>query len=419
MSIDLERSLAELAGSVGDDATTARMTGQVHHMVTRIRRRRAARHAATGAVSVGAAGAVAFGGLQLADRPGAPGGLEVGAFDPAVWGCEPDQALPAPIEPRTVELETTVVPPPIAGEVLEIRSVLASQVQPQDYSLELSPTAYLARDGVIVAQGSQMTTTLESFPPQAVLELPLVSCARPGEPIPAGDYTLVTRQPVVVDGIASTIEARQPLQVLTPDGDAVGQPTASPTTAPSPDPDTAVTSPPQDGTAGEDPGVGVATGPYPACGAEVPAPEPSVPLELVVAPEGSSDPPAPEVTLRATDADLVILNRSEPTLVYVSDGRVVGRSPSDAGDAALAEVGPDGIALRAQAMAPVSCAGDGLQPLEPGTYGVQVVLEGALKEIWWSDSEVESRSDAVVLSADNGSLVLEGAGSTGSAGTEG
>ncbi|WP_250445222.1 hypothetical protein [Actinotalea sp. C106] len=67
MKIDLEQALNDMARSVQDDDASARMHGRVRQMVTIVRRRRAARHTAVGMVGVGAAAALAFGGLQLAD----------------------------------------------------------------------------------------------------------------------------------------------------------------------------------------------------------------------------------------------------------------------------------------------------------------------------------------------------------------
>lgn len=72
MSIDLQHSLADLAGSVYDDALAARLTAQVGPMVGRIRRRRAARATAVGAVSMGTVAAMAVGAVALANRGGNP-----------------------------------------------------------------------------------------------------------------------------------------------------------------------------------------------------------------------------------------------------------------------------------------------------------------------------------------------------------
>ena len=85
MSIDLQHSLSDLAGSVHDDALTARLTAQVGPMVSRIRRRRAARATAVGAVSMGTVAAMAVGAVALVNRgdptPGpADGGPQTGTL---------------------------------------------------------------------------------------------------------------------------------------------------------------------------------------------------------------------------------------------------------------------------------------------------------------------------------------------------
>src|SRR5690606_27336785 len=72
MNVDLEQSLDRLARSVGDAVAAERLGGQVHRMVARIRRRRAARRTATGVVGVGAAAAVGVGGVQYLGRESAP-----------------------------------------------------------------------------------------------------------------------------------------------------------------------------------------------------------------------------------------------------------------------------------------------------------------------------------------------------------
>lgn len=72
MSIDLQHTLADLAGSVHDEALVTRLTAQVGPMVGRIRRRRAARAAAVGAASMGTVAAMTVGAVALANRGGNP-----------------------------------------------------------------------------------------------------------------------------------------------------------------------------------------------------------------------------------------------------------------------------------------------------------------------------------------------------------
>ena len=62
---ELEKQLAELAASVADDGTAARMTARVQPMVARVRRRRATRATATSLAAVGAMALAGFLGLQV------------------------------------------------------------------------------------------------------------------------------------------------------------------------------------------------------------------------------------------------------------------------------------------------------------------------------------------------------------------
>lgn len=93
MTIDLQHSLADLAGSVYDDALAARLTAQVGPMVGRIRRRRAARATAVGAVSMGTVAAMAVGAVALVNRGGPTPGPATEAPEPPAPVAHDGEAL--------------------------------------------------------------------------------------------------------------------------------------------------------------------------------------------------------------------------------------------------------------------------------------------------------------------------------------
>ncbi len=136
MSIDLQHTLADLAGSVHDDALTTRLTAQVGPMVGRIRRRRAARAAAVGSVSMGTVAAMAVGAVALANRHDA---------DPA-----PGPASEAPAPPTPVAHD---------GEPLECADALPDQLVSDD------ALAVAGEVPAVTAYGSDLMTTLRWWAP--------------------------------------------------------------------------------------------------------------------------------------------------------------------------------------------------------------------------------------------------------------
>src|SRR5690606_7700146 len=134
MRIDLEQALTDIAASVEDDVVAERLGGRVHHMVTRVRRRRAARHAMQGAVGVGTAAAVAVVGVNVAGTgtgtdsaapTTSPGPTQdvVPASRPLACG----QAAPEPTTPavaRGLELELTAPSRVAAGDQVTVEGRL-------------------------------------------------------------------------------------------------------------------------------------------------------------------------------------------------------------------------------------------------------------------------------------------------------
>lgn len=185
MSFDLEHELARLAGTVHDDAVADRMSGQVRTMVSRIRRRRAARHTAQGAIGLGAATAVVVGGMQLGgDRttpPAAPSpdasgeALTCGAPLPArgnqEWGVVTELAL------------SEVIVTDDGGQLI---GDLVFSGLPEGAELIGAPSVVVARDGVVVGEPGEIPASSGSA---FTFRQALTSC-EDGEPLPAGEYEL-------------------------------------------------------------------------------------------------------------------------------------------------------------------------------------------------------------------------------------
>ncbi|NCT92156.1 hypothetical protein GXB85_14515 [Cellulomonas sp. APG4] len=190
MSFDLEHELARLAGTVHDDAVADRMSGQVRTMVSRIRRRRAARHTAQGAIGLGAATAVVVGGMQLGGGrltpPAAP------TPDLTRQPLECGAPLPAPPEQEWgVQTEATLREVVVTDDGAAVTGDLTFSGLPEGAELVGVPTLVVTRDGTVVGAsgevGSFAGATTFTFRQM------LVSC-EDGAPLPAGEYELEARQ---------------------------------------------------------------------------------------------------------------------------------------------------------------------------------------------------------------------------------
>ncbi len=204
MSIDLQHSLADLAGSVYDDDLAARLTSQVGPMVGRIRRRRAARATAVGAVSMGTVAAMAVGAVALANRGGSPApgpADEPVTHDGEALECGdavPDTLVSDPALAVAGETPTTVA---YGGDLMTTLRWWAPTKQEVRYA-EARVDVALAQGGVVVGVASDElpvdppggdaplssteTGTLGAF----ASRLPVEACGG-DTPLEPGDYQVV------------------------------------------------------------------------------------------------------------------------------------------------------------------------------------------------------------------------------------
>lgn len=205
MGIDLSTALHDLARSAGDDAATGRMSSQVHHMVARVKRRRATRQAATGLVGVGAVGAVAvFGPWTGRPDPAANGdpwgtGLAIGSCgSPAPAAASDGRGLHFAPEPTG----STTVP---VGGPLELELALVNDgPDPFRAGTSVAPSAVVVQGGVVVGQGDPMIEMLQmvDLAPGERLDQQLWSsltaCGQDGDwsedPLPPGEYEVYAMQ---------------------------------------------------------------------------------------------------------------------------------------------------------------------------------------------------------------------------------
>ncbi|MBX9246559.1 hypothetical protein ICW40_17350 [Actinotalea ferrariae] len=411
MSIDLERSLHDLARSVQDDAASERMAGQVRHMVTRIRRRRHVRQAATGVVGAGAATAVVVGGLQLAGR----GPLEASpaGWSAAAWGCEPETPTELPDPPVDVEVSH---PAAAASGTVTSLVVSAHEPDPDATAVEVAPTVVLVRDGVVVSRPAALTGTMESFPVQHAFDLSLTSCLPGSAPLPPGTYDVLVRQEVVRLGVQVVAVQHSTLEVTATREEADELADRARTAEPSPAPTAAPTTAPE-GSASAG-GSAPATqadvdallaqapqGTFPACASAVLSEaDPPLTLDLTLEqrPYAPGEAVGGTVGLRATGGRTVIANA--PThgalLVLTRAGAVVGREYRDTEDVELVEASgqPVDVALTGS-MSLCSAPAQELPAggLPPGRYDAYAVMEVMLKEVTEADGTARAETRSVVV----------------------
>lgn len=397
MSVDLEQSLAELARSVGDDATAERMTGQVRHMVSRIRRRRAARHAANGVVGVGAAAAVTFGAVQLGGRPVAEAPPVAGqSEDPAAQQLG---ACGAPPRDAAQELSAGSGATGLGLEAPPAEGVSGSTVDVAGVS---PGSVVLLRDGVVVTEpGVTEGPVTDSFPGHATFELSLVACDT-GRPLAPGPYELhLTGSYAQQDGRGG-VEVRGvtvPFTVL-PEG---AMPQTDPTNDPAAEAEAAAAASLAALVAD------APTGTFPSCGSAVPPVDDRL-LALDLALEDRTYAPgetlATDVILRTTSGRHVIGNA--PTtgahIVLATQGVVVGTVHRDPEDVDLVDLGPDDSTPVRATGALALCTTpmtDGAQlPLPRGTYQAYAVMDVMLKEVTTADGEASSVTETSVAVSD-------------------
>lgn len=443
MNNDLEQALAQMAHSVQDDGTPDRIHGQVRHMVGRIRRRRAARHTATGVVGVGAVAAIAVGGVQLVDdrddgaaSPAAPTphlldppqdacGLslaELGWTGAGPVSLEPYEDAPTGREDGGVSLSTHVV-----------------KREDVTLSLDASAPRFVAVDpqtGHVVGVPAEDTTGWEPDWAAAVDELgldeeqaqefmssasmPLRDCDAdpddlgPEANLDAGTYDIHAMQVLhpeeTYQGLDTFVAVGGPWSVDVGDADASDDPGSDeqpPPTGEGDDDGRPELTPEQREARDQieawkaDP-VQNPEGVMPRCGAEAVLDDGSTPLVL--------DPPLGEealdvsagrfestVTMRTRDGQYVIGNAAGAgaTLALMQDGVVVGYQWLDSEDLTQVDLQPEQtleIPLRGnRSLCGTGEGGQGPElPLPPGTYQAVAVVDVMLKEVGVPGGRAES-----------------------------
>ena len=390
MSIDFERSLAELAAGVADAGTQDRMSAQVRSMVGRVRRRRAARATATGTVGLAAASAVVVGGLGATGRGPAPWGV-------AGLGGEPEFPACGSAALRATDLQPQ--PGFGIGGVDGPRPAEAPSGSTVAFTGTTVDTLVLAQDGVVVSAPAVTSSLVDSYPAPATLTLALTSCVT-GEPLAPGGYDLVRRvEDVVVPGAvpSPTLETGTggpPLTLAVP-FEVTGGP------AEAPEPSTPAEPLPQPTVDVEI--VDPAAEYFPACGTEVLLDDGQPPLvadlTLGDGPFTSGGDVTGELLLRSTEDRTVVADFSSPYLVVVQDGVVVGRSPSDPGYEGSATISPEvamGFELEGMLYA-CPTETEALVPLPPGTYDVYAAQDVGITEITWPDGTTETEDQPALV----------------------
>jgi hypothetical protein len=172
MTTHLQRELRALGAAEAAAASTAPV--HVHTMVRAVRRRRAARKAATGAVVTGAAAAVAVGGVQLSGLLGSRTGPSPAASPelpttPSPEVTPEDDVTTTPTAPETTEPEAPE--PPVVADPDAIfpacGAALPEDATPTEADLLLA-TVDVA-DGATVSATTDLTTSLTAPSSQYVL----------------------------------------------------------------------------------------------------------------------------------------------------------------------------------------------------------------------------------------------------------
>ena len=360
MSIDLERSLDELARSVHDDALAERMNGQVYRMVSQIKRRRAARYTGTSVIGMSAAAAVVVGGVQLADR--GEGSRPVATQPPSPAPTEAcDGPAPTPTDTPDLVLQATVPDTVAYGEPVQLQlflvNVLSMSVAgypPVDVAVlqdgvvvgtaQLDPVAFGLTDGVDPSQSEVTVTPCVGDSPLLPGEYALVATARL-------DLSDGTTRTAVSDAVPFRITGsdQTPLDQQTAGLDAVDEIVAT-----------------ADERADE----------FGVCGSVVP-PETDAPVALTLTLEdrvyAAGEAFAAPVTVVASDAvpEDAQLTANHPQIVLTRGGVVVGGAATE--DALPIELGPDGTGTLRAPAAVLICSLPGADapsetPLPAGTY---------------------------------------------------
>jgi hypothetical protein len=239
MRIDLERALADVAATVDDDVTAERMTGQVRHMVARVRRRRAVRHTAQGIASVGVVAVIGVAAASLGGPQGGPA-PEVPPATATPERTAPPVPTPAPTctdgvpAPTTgpLTLELAAAPEAEQGREVVVESALRN-TGGEDLDIGGWGTVWLVAvaDGRVVGEMADGGTIGGMIPADGVLRPGDVggatttarfdSCDEPATALPPGGYTLIGTLLAEVDGeTVEVVSEPVPFTVTGPEGDA-------------------------------------------------------------------------------------------------------------------------------------------------------------------------------------------------------
>lgn len=415
MSIDLSASLDDLARSVHDDGATARLTGQVQHMVTRIRRRRTVRHAATGAAGIGTAAAMAVGGMQLSGHLG-DGRDAAPAADPALAAAVACGTVVPGITPtqETVGLQWGHPDPVAEGEPVMVQVQIDPEGRPATGYTVDAPLVVAVQDGRVVSDPAVQVTRSDAWPPVDELELDLTSCADSGVPLAAGEYELLVVQATTrVDGQATTRAVVTGASSLTVTPAGSGQ--ASSTSSPSPASDApadadaarAAAELEAKATAALDAVLGQApVGTFPSCGSAVLTErDPLLELELTLEdrPYAPDEKVGGEVTLVAAAGRSVVgeAPASGATLVLTRAGVVVGSLFRDVEELGKVDVRPGAgaaVPLTGQmVLCSVPATEQPAHALPAGTYEAYAVMDVMLSRVTEADGSVGARDDTVTV----------------------
>ncbi len=362
MTIDLERSLGELARSVHDDALVDRLDGQVHRMVTRVRRRRAARQTGTAVLGVGAAAAVAVVGVQAAQQ--GDRGTPVATSGPdAAWpAC--GEAAPEATPERDLVLTGTAGPTAAYGAPVPLELFLVN-------AMSMSVDSYSDARVVVVQHGTVAGTAvadagdfglLPGVDPSATA-IDVTPCD--GTRLSDGDYAIVaTVQLGLADGRTRTATS-EPLP-FTIEGDPVAADEAFDQAAAE-----AALADLRAAAVASAEGFGV-------CGSAVPD-EVDAPVELsftLDALERADGVIAVPVGVRASDAVPrdARLTAYNPQVVLVVDGVVVG-ALERSGPGVVIDLAPDGTGTVEARLSSALCS-------LPGADAGDAVLPGGVYQAY-------------------------------------
>jgi len=379
MNVNLETSLDQLARSVHDDAVVERMTGQVHRMVSQIRRRRAARYTASGLVSMGTVAAVAVVGVQLAGRNATPGPVATQPDAPSVAGPGCGDAGPAaPVADETqMYLEGSAGPEVVAGNDVPVTVRLVNGgTETLSWASAAPIELAVVSNGLVVATASVPGNSGEFRPGdrwQSADPVTLVACGG-DTPLDPGEYQMFGAVTLTLaDGPRDLVAGPWPFTI---------------TEAPSPTTDSA-TDPTEQLNAilAAAPSV---IDPFPACGSAVPSgDDPVLALDLALGERvyTPGETVTTVATVRTTAGRAVIANA--PTagalIVMTRDGVVVGRGYSNPGEVDILDLAADETAEVAATAQLSLCSipqTDAAQDGPPaGMYQAYAVMEVMLKEV--------------------------------------